>query len=127
MHFFLIPLIFFLSSCVSDREYNVVDPDLLAKEVVEELIHLYPPDRIEFNIEKIDELTPFGRSFVKNLRKQGYILATNRGQAFPLRYILDQTNGTSFYRLTVFVGSESLTRAYFERTNVPASYWIHQE
>ena len=50
-------------------------------------------------------------------------------EALPLRYVLDHDAGTGLYRLTLWVGTQSLARAYQKQNHVlvPAGYWVRKE
>lgn len=49
--------------------------------------------------------------------------------ALPLRYVLDRDADSGLYRLTLWVGSQSITRPYLEqdRTLMAAGYWTRKE
>jgi hypothetical protein len=49
--------------------------------------------------------------------------------ALPLRYVLDHDAGTGLYRLTLWVGTQSLTRAYRaqDRTLIAAGAWVRKQ
>lgn len=49
--------------------------------------------------------------------------------ALPLRYILDHDADTGLYRLTLWVGTQSLTRPYRaqDRQLVAAGYWVRRQ
>lgn len=112
-----------------------LDQQRLATEAVQQLIPLYPPAKTLF---KLTQPTPdaFGQAFIGDLRAHGYALlefatrnADNSANAVPLRYVVDQTNEGNMFRLTVWVGTQAITRAYVEQdgSTVPAGYWVRQE
>ena len=122
----------------------------LAADVVKQLVALYPPasTRLEFRQSTPDA---FGTRLVNALRDKGYALAESNLEdaaqqtkpggstsgeraavaqqpaGLELRYVLDQEAG--LYRVTVTVGSQSLTRAYVEQNNtvLPAGSWVRKE
>ena len=123
-----------------------VDQQKLAGDAVKQLAVLWPPARTRLALQ---QPTPdaFGAALVKVLRESGYALTefapeatkvksseapaptTSAGQPLPLRYVLDQAGTPNLYRLTLTVGSQSITRPYLERngTLVPAGYWVRRE
>lgn len=122
----------------------------MATDTVSQLVKLYPPATTRLELQ---QATPdaFGIALVSNLRAQGYAVmeykpaATNTAATdakaasqpaaasalpgYPLRYVLDQFSGTNMYRVTVLVGSQSLTRAYAAQndTVLPAGAWVRKE
>ena len=123
-----------------------VDQQKLAGDAVKQLAVLWPPAKTRLALQ---QPTPdaFGTALVKALRESGYALAeftpeaakvknseapaptTSAGQPLPLRYVLDQAGTTNLYRLTLAVGSQSITRPYQERNGalVPTGYWVRKE
>jgi hypothetical protein len=47
----------------------------------------------------------------------------------PLKYVVDQAGGSQLYRVTLMVGSQSLSRAYRPLYGAvfPISYWVRME
>jgi hypothetical protein len=131
-----------------------VDPQHLAGDAAKQLATLWPPARTRFELKQppSDE---FGAALVGNLRAAGYavleygptnasaagsapqeqvpvdpaVVVTSTTTARPLRYVLDHDAGTGLYRLTLLVGTQSITRPYLEqnRTLIPAGYWVRKE
>ena len=111
-----------------------VDQQKLAGDAVKQLAALWPPARTPLELQ---QPTPdaFGAALVKGLRESGYALvefnpdAMSASTARPLRYVLDRAGPANLYRLSVTVGSQSITRPYMERDGalVPAGYWVRQE
>ena len=123
-----------------------VDQQTLAGDAVKQLAILWPPAKTRLALQ---QPTPdaFGSALVKALRESGYALAefnpeaakektsaaleanAAAGQPLPLRYVLDQAGTPNLYRLTLAVGSQSITRPYIERNGmlVPAGYWVRKE
>ena len=131
-----------------------VDQQQLAGDATKQLAALWPPAKTRFELQ---QPTPdeFGAALVGNLRSSGYavleyapqkasgagnatpeqkdadpvVVATPTTAALPLRYVLDHDAGTGLYRLTLLVGSQSITRPYLEQNRVliPAGYWVRKE
>ena len=131
-----------------------VDQPPLATEAAKQLAALWPPARTRFALQ---QPTPdaFGTALVGQLRAAGYAVleygpatvpaAARAAQgeptdepaagvsltpaALPLRYVLDHDTGSGFYRLTLWVGTQSLTRAYLEQDGslMAAGYWVRRE
>ncbi|EOM7671335.1 conjugal transfer protein TrbH [Escherichia coli] len=124
----------------------------IATDAVKQLVKLYPPAQTRLELQQATP-DPFGIALVADLRAQGYAVmeykpdsnaaaapaaassaaakpATPQVQGgYPLRYVLDQFSDSNLYRLTVMVGSQSLTRAYLAQNNtvLPAGAWVRKE
>lgn len=74
------------------------------------------------------EAAPQEAAPVETGRAVGLAAAPATG-ALPLRYVLDQDAGTGLYRLTLWVGTQSLTRAYRaqDRTLMAAGAWVRKQ
>lgn len=111
----------------------------MADDAVAQLVAVYPPASTRFDLL---QLTPdaFGASLVESLRAKGYALlefkpaaeaatATPTAGSLPLRYVLDQAPSSNLYRVTLLVGSQSLTRAYVEQDGsvFAAGAWVRKE
>jgi len=113
----------------------------LATDTVKQLTVLYPPASTRFDL---GQPTPdaYGSALVESLRIKGYAIlefepdeaasADNPSTAGPglsLRYVLDAPASTNLYRVTVMVGSQSLSRAYVAQneTVAPAGAWVRKE
>lgn len=131
-----------------------VDQQPLAGDAARKLAALWPPAKTRFELK---QPTPdaFGTALVGNLRAAGYAVleygptkasvagsaaheeapadpagaVTPTMAALPLRYVLDHDAGTGLYRLTLWVGTQSITRPYLDqnRTLIPAGYWVRKE
>jgi hypothetical protein len=127
-----------------------LDQQKLATEAVQQLATLYVPARTRLELQ---QPTPdlFGQALVKALRDKGYALlefvpagaaaqapasaasqpspATAAPGGLPLRYVLDQAGDSNLYRLTLMVGSQSITRAYLAQNGAfaPAGSWARKE
>lgn len=112
----------------------------LVKDVVQQLVAVYPPARTRFDLQ---QATPdaFGAALVAALRSKGYALqefaaatpvpgkAALSTPAIPMRYVVDQAPGANLYRVSVYVGTQSLARAYLVQNDilVPAGAWSRRE
>ena len=129
-----------------------LEPQKLASDAVQQLATLYVPARTRLELQ---QPTPdaFGQALVKTLRDKGYALleftpadASAMASAsapsqpspaatssvpggLPLRYVFDQAGDSNLYRLTIMVGSQSITRAYLAQNGVfaPAGSWVRKE
>jgi type IV secretion system protein TrbH len=121
----------------SDREVET-----MATDAVKQITELYPPAITKIYVEQ-ETSDAFGMALINGLRKKGFALSeeykdntqASAGQpvfkvdsGIPLYYILDQA-GDSLYRLTILVGTQSISRPYLAQngTVVPAGYWMHKE
>lgn len=120
----------------SDKEVET-----MAADAVKQITALYPPATTNIYVK---QKTPdaFGMALINGLRKKGFALLEYKdntqapaGQPefkadsrMPLYYILDQA-GDSLYRLTILVGTQSISRPYLAQngTVVPAGCWMHKE
>lgn len=135
-----------------------LDQTSLARDTARQLAALYPPARTRFALQHPTS-DAFGTALVGQLRSAGYAVGeagpgtvsgdaaaapasagvesgravraegTPTAEALPLRYVLDHDAGTGLYRLTLWVGTQSLARAYQEQNHVlvPAGYWVRKE
>ena len=151
----LAPLLFLLaglSGCASIEPYGnflganapATLNERLAADTVKQLTVLYPPASTRFDL---GQPTPdaYGSALVESLRIKGYAIlefesdeaaqANNpdnpntAGPGLSLRYVLDAPASTNLYRVTVMVGSQSLSRAYVAQneTVAPAGAWVRKE
>jgi hypothetical protein len=112
----------------------------IAADAAARLIASYPPARTRFALQHAAQ-DGFGRELLERLRSQGYAIAEFSSQtpdaapppsavgAIALRYVLDMAAEPDLVRLTLYAGSESLTRAYLLQGGAarPASAWIRGE
>ena len=135
-----------------------LDQTSLSRDAVRQLAALYPPARTRFALQHPTS-DAFGTDLVGQLRSAGYAVGeagsgtvsgdaaaapagagvgsgravrpeeSPAAEALPLRYVLDHDAGTGLYRLTLWVGTQSLARAYQEQNHalVPAGYWVRKE
>lgn len=108
----------------------------LVTDTVKQLESLYPPASNQFNIgQAIDKKDTFGNSLVATLRNRGYAVQEyrekqpNAEEGLNFRYILDAPLKQELYRIKLVVGTDTLTRAYFQQGNtvVPAGAWSRRE
>jgi len=107
--------------------------DKLIADATKQLMLLYPPAKNRFELQ---QPTPdsLGKALVQSMREAGYAVlefdgspnAQPSGHSF--RYTFDQA-GSSLYRLTLFVGSQSIIRPFSLQsgTYVPVGHWSRKE
>jgi hypothetical protein len=143
-----------ITGCAStaSQEYaNVVAPstpanlnETIVADTMKQLITLYPPASTRFDLGQ-PATDAYGSKLVQSLRLNGYALSefapaapangtNNEGTissspGLSLRYILDAPDGLNLYRVTVMIGSQSLSRAYTaeNKTVSPAGAWARKE
>ncbi|MCS4511831.1 conjugal transfer protein TrbH [Xylophilus ampelinus] len=129
-----------------------LDQQKLATDAVQQLATLYAPARTRLELQQPTP-DPFGQALVKSLRDKGYAVlefvpagasaqapasaasqpsaAATKAAAdgLSLRYVLDQAGDATLYRLTLMVGSQSITRPYLAQNGAfaPAGYWVRKE
>lgn len=119
-----------------------IDQARLASEAVRQLVALYPPARTRLALQHA-ATDKFGMALIKGLRDSGYAVQevapgaqrkhdaapAKDGDALPLRYVADPVGSASLVRITVAVGSQSLTRLYTAREGAvfPAGIWVRKE
>lgn len=136
-----------LAGCATTSQYGnylpsatVDQQNRFASEAVKQLARRWPPAKTRLELK---QATPdaFGIALVNGLRESGYAIVefnpkqikapyTTEANILPLRYVLDQTKNddANIYRLTLLVGTESLTRPYIEQNgSVIPGYWTHKE
>lgn len=136
-------LMLVLTGCATPAPYGnfagnpaTVD-QAIARDAVRQLVALYPPAKTRLALQQpIPD--PFGAALVAGLRQQGYALlefhpqahkaTPNAEPARAFRYVLDAAGRANLYRLTLWVGMQSLSRAYQiqDDTGVPAGYWVRK-
>lgn len=120
----------------------------LADASVKQLVLLHPPGNTRFTLQQAAS-DAFGQPLVAGLRASGYALedfkpasgaavaaATPASAAAalpapgtPLGYVLDQAAGPGLYRVSLLVGSQTLTRVFQAHDGqlVPAGAWVRKE
>lgn len=105
--------------------------ETMVTDTVMQLVVLYPPASTRFYL---GQPTPdsYGIRLVQSLRQHGYALGESAiasgSQGLSLRYVLDIPE-QNLYRVTVLVGSRSLSRAYETQNSTlsPAGAWARKE
>ena len=134
----LVVIMLVMAGCAVTREQNInFAPNLgqenqqrIVTDTVKKLTELYPPAKTRINIQGARDT--FGSSLLQELRNQGYQIqeqtlnSLRDPSGLQLRYILDQTG--ELYRLTIMIGTDSLSRPYTEENGVilPTGYWMYQ-
>jgi type IV secretion system protein TrbH len=143
-----------ITGCGSTTSYeygNFVAPsapvnlnETIVGDTVKQLIMLYPPASTRFDFGQ-PTTDAYGTKLVQSLRLNGYALSefvpaaaangTNHegtvsaSSGLSLRYIVDAPDGLNLYRVTLMIGSQSLSRAYLvqNQTVSPAGAWARRE
>ena len=136
-------LVLLLAGCAAKTEQienyvhtvSTADQELIAHDAVKKLVEIYPPSKTRLDLQQPQD--PFGLFLVRDLRLEGYAIKelipedkpdTASAEGLLLKYVLDQAD-TSLFRLTLTVGSQSVSRPYQEENGLikPAGSWIHRE
>ncbi|VEG89813.1 conjugal transfer protein TrbH [Legionella spiritensis] len=128
-------LMVLLSSCASMRYGNFTKASqskdiYLAKDAVSQLTRVYPPARNTFCIsQRICD--GFGIMLIQEMRKKGYGVvekpqSRNKANFF---YVVDETEIGRLYRVSLYIGRETLSRVYADTRGklAPISPWTHKE
>ncbi len=119
---------------------TAVDQQTLANEAVKQIVALWPPAKTQLDFKQPTP-DPFGVALVAGLRERGYALMEysqtpeNAPQsapattALPLTYVLDESGTPAFFRVTLTVGGQSITRPYIDQDGKvqPVGYWVRKE
>ncbi len=102
----------------------------LAKDSVSQLTRVYPPARNTFCIsQKVCDC--FGIKLIQEMRKKGYgvVEKPKSKQKANFFYVVDETEPGRIYRVSLYIGSQTLSRVYAKtRGNLaPISPWSHKE
>lgn len=125
----------------------------LAKDALVQLTEVYSPASTRFELQQPIRDT-FGAALAVSLRSRGYALRENprpimrqsdamerplasapigasgqESEGIPMRYVLDLAAAPNLYRLTLFLGDQSLSRAYWTKEGLlhPAGAWVRKE
>lgn len=124
----------------------------LAAAVVKQLALLYAPGHTRFALQQ-PMSDSFGQPLTAALRARGYALqeyqaggaapdsaaapgsagasaaSAAAGAGVPLGYLLDQAAGPGLHRISLLVGSQTLTRVYQAQSGqlAPAGAWVRKE
>lgn len=131
-----------LSGCVTTEQGNfnsapVSLAQTLAKDSANQLAMLYPPARTRFELNQPNQ-DPFGRALEGSLRQKGYSLGQTQSVSrsikssalgMPLNYLVDEPIKQSLFRVTLLLGSQSISRAYKLKNGIltPAGFWVRKE
>ena len=121
-------------------EFTNGEQEELAGDAVLQLATLYPPAKTHLMLGQATS-DVFGVSLVKQLRDSGYAVEeTNAPKAkatapmsdastLALRYVLDHAGSPHLYRVTLWVGAQSISRPYLKQSKgiIPAGYWARKE
>lgn len=118
---------------------DVTNSSTMAKDAAMQLAHLFPPAINRFNIDQDISKDPFGKTLLNELRSRGYavsnITATANGHTVsvpyagaPLEYLITG-QGTKMVYLTIYVGSQLLSRSYVidNHMTYAGGAWAHKE
>ena len=124
----------------------------LAQDTVAKMEAVYPPALTRLTLMH-PATDPFGTALTEALRRKGYGLweahrdivrspstrdeqhayiehpTVSHDEGLPFRYVVDGPFDSRFYRVTVFVGTQSLSRAYHMDAQVmaQAGAWVRKE
>jgi hypothetical protein len=148
-----------LAGCVSPAPYGymvngtVPSPLLerLAEDTVTRMADLYPPAHTRLALTH-PATDAYGAALIEVLRQKGYGVlearvttrttpstrddrptpvepVVNHDEGIPLRYVVDGPFESRLYRLTVFIGNQSLSRVYRldEQMLAQAGAWVRKE
>lgn len=148
-----------LAGCVSPAPYGyaingTVPPQMferLAQDTVTRMEDLYPPAHTRLTLTH-PATDPYGVALIEALRQKGYGVIESRTTTrrtpstradmqtpgepvvhteagIPLRYVVDGPFEPRLYRLTVFIGNQSLSRVYRmdQQVIAQAGAWVRKE
>ena len=112
----------------------------LAKATLIQLVKLYSPARTRFNLCQL-VTDSYGALLIQGMRDKGYAVleyslqrknrTTNLATSgFDFRYTVDTVDSTNLYRVTLFIGSKSISRAFTFATDGklhPIGSWAYKE
>ena len=148
-----------LAGCVSPALYGYLVsgtvppqmPERLAQDTVTRMEDLYPPAHTRLAVTH-PATDPYGLALIEALRRKGYGVmesrvttrrtpstredmpgpiqpAVSHKAGIPLRYVVDGPFEPHLYRVTVFIGSQSLSRVYHmdQQVIAQAGAWVRKE
>lgn len=134
----LMVIVLLIAGCAVKTEQNLnfapkltqVEQQQIVSDTVKKLTELYLPAKTRLSFQVTEDT--FGVLLLHDLREEGYAIAEkmqdtpNDSIGLHLRYILDQAG--DLYRVTVMIGSDSLSRPYSEENRVltAAGCWVHK-
>lgn len=147
-YLFIALLITYLTGCATTQPYGnfAGNPTAFDQKMVDDtmkqLVALYPPASTRFNLRQ-DTRDNYGSALVEALRVKGYSILELKPETpaapteespqsssnFDLHYVIDQQGASNLFRITVVIGSQSITRAYVAQNDAlfPAGSWIRKE
>ena len=121
-------------------------------ELVEDVVGIlkanYPPAKTRLNLLHSYGDDPFGAALLEKLRREGYAIAeyvqsqrpdkyhstdTPKPDGFDFAYIVDHLTGDGGMRLSLFVGTDTVSRLYLvggtpdEPTHSPMGEWVRKQ
>ncbi|MFJ4345051.1 conjugal transfer protein TrbH [Pseudomonas sp. NPDC089401] len=135
-----------LSACASgpygnfaERSSPAINQQLAAASV-RQLAVVHPPASTHLRINQ-ESRDGYGVSLVRSLRASGFSVQEFDAKAqpapvrpgsvvpLPVNYIVDAPKGSEFYRVTLLVGRESLSRVYGVQNGrlLAAGAWVRKE
>ncbi len=136
---FSILILVVVSGCTMTGNYgNFVEntglnSQQIASDSVTKIAELHPPAKTTLEIQQ-PATDRFGIALTQGLRDRGFAIVEYQGTAVQnnglnLNYVLDQLQGTALYRVTIVLGSQSITRPYTVTSSgvVPAGAWVRKE
>ena len=147
-----------LAGCVSPPYGYLVNgavlpkmPERLAQDTVARMEALYPPAHTRLALTH-PATDPYGQALIEALRRKGYGVmdyrmhtrmipstrddrpvaaqpSVSREAGLPFGYVVDGPFEPRLYRVTVYIGSQSLSRAYHmdEQAIAQAGAWVRKE
>ena len=148
-----------LAGCISPSPYGYLVngaappqmPEKLAQDTVMRMETLYPPAHTYLALTH-PATDPYGLALIEALRGKGYGVmdyrvntritpstrddmsvaaqpSVSREVGLPFGYVVDGPFEPRLYRVTVFIGSQSLSRAYLmdEQAIAQAGAWVRKE
>ena len=148
-----------LAGCVSPSPYGYLVsgtvppqmPERLAQDTVTRMEDLYPPAHTRLALTH-PATDPYGLALIEALRRKGYGVmesrvttrmnpstrddmpvavqpAVSHTEGLPFRYVVDGPFEPRLYRVTIFIGSHSLSRVYLMDAQViaQAGAWVRKE
>mgnify|MGYP001563309250 FL=1 len=145
-----------LAGCVSPSPYGYLVggtvplqmPERLAQETVTRMEALYPPAHTRLSLTH-PATDPYGVALLAALRRKGYGVMESRvttrrtpstrddrpapvvhtEAGIPFRYVVDGPFEDRLYRITIFIGNQSLSRVYRldQQVLAQAGAWVRKE
>ena len=148
-----------LAGCVSPSPYGYLVsgtvppqmPERLAQDTVTRMEDLYPPAHTRLALTH-PATDPYGLALIEALRRKGYGVmesrvttrmnpstrddmpvavqpAVSHTEGLPFGYVVDGPFESRLYRVTIFIGSHSLSRVYLMDAQViaQAGAWVRKE